>query len=351
VFLIDGEFAIVYLNESAETLIQTSLNRAWGLSLTQFIREGKDFPENSTFLAACKKSMDENLRLWLRDVEISMPSVMQSKHVDCRIFPLEIDTTAGIVLEIQPYDSERTKPVDVDEMGIHQTVIRGLAHEIRNPLGGMRGAAQLLSGELMEIIADGQQNQELTQYTDIIIREADRLSDLVGQMQASSPVYEKRSVNIHGILEQVRNLLESDGLYGTAISTDYDPSLPEITGDPDQLTQAFINILKNAIEAADSAIEGGLIIIRSRIDHRVLPANDRQQQVVRVDIIDNGAGIDKALLDHVFEPMVSSKHGGTGLGLSITSEIFRSHGGMVTVQSEPGYTVFSTYLKTSEVAG
>jgi two-component system nitrogen regulation sensor histidine kinase GlnL len=348
VFLLDAEFAIVYLNESAETLIQTSLNRAWGLSLTQFVREGKDFPENSTILAICNKSQDENLHLWLREVEISIPGAMQKKQVDCRIFPLKFDTTPGMVLEILPHDSERTKQVGDDEIRLNQAVIRGLAHEIRNPLGGMRGAAQLLSSELMEIMDDGQQIRELTQYTDIIIREADRLSDLVGQMQASGPMDEKRPVNIHSILEQVRNLLVSDGLSGTIISTDYDPSLPNIMGDPGQLTQAFINILKNAIEAADSAIEGGLVIIKSRIDHQVLPANDRQHQVVRVDIIDNGAGIDKALLDHVFEPMVSGKHGGTGLGLSITSEIFRSHGGLITVHSEPGNTVFSTYLKALE---
>ena len=341
----------MYLNESAETLIQTSLNRAWGLSLTQFIREGKGIPENSTFLEACKKSLDENLRVWLRDVEISIPNVLQSRHVDCRIFPLEIDASPGVVLEILPQDGERARQVGVEKMNANQTVVRGLAHEIRNPLGGMRGAAQLLSGELMEILSDEQQARELTQYTDIIIREADRLSDLVGQMQASSPIDEKQPLNIHSILEQVRNLLVSDGLEGVTISTDYDPSLPEITGDPAQLTQAFINILKNAIEAADSVVEDGLIVIKSRIDHQVLPGSDQQRQVVRVDIIDNGSGIAKALRDHVFEPMVSGKNGGTGLGLSITSEIVRNHGGLILVQSEPGFTVFSTYLKTSEFPG
>lgn len=358
VFLLDEKGIVLYLNESAQALIQASANCVQGLPLTDFVCQGSDCAANDGLLAACKKSLRENTRVWLHDIEIALPNVPQKRQVDCHIAGIDID--AGIdadrlIVEIMPHDGHIRHQVNT-----HQIVIRGLAHEIRNPLGGMRGAAQLLASELLTVAGSGSGDRVrvrgLTQYTDIIIREADRLSNLVGQMQASISVNKKQPLNIHSILEHVRQLIQSgmpedmidERAAEKTITTDYDPSLPHILGDSDQLIQAFINILGNAEAAVACRGKQGRIVLKSRIDHQILPSSDQQQQVVRVDVIDNGEGIDKTLLAHVFEPMVSGKSTGSGLGLSITEEIIHSHDGLITVQSEPGHTVFSVWLKIAE---
>lgn len=356
VFLLDEKGIVLYLNESAQALIQASANCVQGLPLTDFVCQGSDSAANDGLLAACKKSLRENTRVWLHDIEIAFPQVPQKRQVDCHIAGIDIDADIDadrLIVEIMPHDGH-IRHSNMGQVNTHQIVIRGLAHEIRNPLGGMRGAAQLLASELT-VAGAGASNRGrgLTQYTDIIIREADRLSNLVGQMQASISVNKKQSLNIHSIPEHVRQLIQSgmpeDAIEERAdektITTDYDPSLPHILADPDQLIQAFINILCNAEAAVACQGKHGCIVLKSRIDHQILPASDQQQQVVRVDVIDNGEGIDKTLLEHVFEPMVSGKSTGTGLGLSITEEIIRSHDGLITVQSEPGHTVFSVWLK------
>ncbi len=350
VFVLDEHCRILYLNESAQALIQASSNRVRNLPLTDFVSQGDCFVKDDAsdgLVVACKKSLQKNIRVWLHDVEITLLNVPNGKQVDCHISPINgIDMDGRLVVEIMLHDAGHIHH-SMGRFNAHQTVIRGLAHEIRNPLGGMRGAAQLLANELLGEASAGKQGQGLTQYTDIIIRESDRLSNLVGQMQASISGRKKLPLNVHSVLEHVRQLTQSVGLSAT-ISTDYDPSLPPVLGDSDQLIQAFINILGNAKAAVDCRGRHGCIVLKSRIDQQILPVSDQQQQVVRVDVIDNGEGIDKALLAHVFEPMVSGKSSGTGLGLSITEQIIHSHDGLITAHSKPGRTVFSIWLKIAE---
>ena len=344
VFLLAKNGTILYLNESAEVLIQVSSNRAHNLPLADFVSVGGDGANQDGLLLACEKSLQENTRIWLHDVEIAMPNGLPNQRVDCRVSPIDIDADTMLLLEMMPHDAGHIQSPSMGYFNANQTVIRGLAHEIRNPLGGMRGAAQLLADELR--YKSG--HQQFMQYTDIIIREADRLSDLVAQMQAPVSRRKKQSLNVHSVLEHVRHLTQSVGLSGTTISTDYDPSLPPIWGDSDQLIQAFINILSNAKAAVDGRGKRGCIVLKSRIDDQIMPTCEQQRQVVKVDVIDNGEGIDAVLLEHVFEPMVTGKPTGTGLGLSITAEIIRSHGGLITAQSKPGQTVFSVWLNIAE---
>ncbi|MBN2700917.1 MAG: PAS domain-containing sensor histidine kinase, partial [Methylothermaceae bacterium] len=214
---------------------------------------------------------------------------------------------------------------------VHQ-LLRGLAHEIKTPLGGLRGAAQLLATELTD--------PALSEYTDVIIAEADRLKALIDRLLAPNQPPRMIELNIHQILERVSQVLAAE--YPTlAFRRDYDPSLPPIHGDPDQLIQAFLNIARNAAQA----LEGdGEITLRTRIKRRVTIRQQHHRQAVRIDIIDAGPGIAPELLDQIFYPMITSRPDGTGLGLSIAQTLVTRHGGMIECQSQPGRTCFSIYL-------
>jgi two-component system nitrogen regulation sensor histidine kinase GlnL len=217
----------------------------------------------------------------------------------------------------------------------NRAVIRGLAHEIKNPLGGVRGAAQLLARELP--------NEELAEYTRIIIREADRLRDLVDRLLGPNRQLDLRPLNIHEILEHVRNLIAAESDNRVTIARDYDPSLPEIPCDRAQLIQAVLNIMRNALQAAKDPGECE-IILRSRSQRQFTVGAQVHRLMCRVDIIDNGPGIPAALQSSVFAPMVTGRAGGTGLGLSIAQSIIHLHGGVLECESRPGETRFTFYL-------
>jgi two-component system nitrogen regulation sensor histidine kinase GlnL len=337
VFVLDDRCRVDYLNESAESLVDESLTRLRGQEIGEILElayanEAETCSKNS-IRDTCLKPISDGLEIRLHDVEIIFYSTRRSYRLDCFVHCCEFSGWGGVVLEVAGH-GKRNLIADSARPAPGHNVVRGLAHEIRNPLGGIRGAAQLLRNEVRE--------QELAQYTDLIIDEADRLARLVGKMQASTVVRQKQALNIHTVIEHVRALVESESNKGTVIQTDYDPSLPDVCGDSDQLTQAFLNIALNALEAADGG--GGTVVLRSRIDRRGLPESGFQQ-VIRVDIEDDGPGVDEELADRVFDPMVSGKPQGTGLGLSITAEIVRNHGGLIVMDSVPGKTVFSVYLR------
>jgi two-component system nitrogen regulation sensor histidine kinase GlnL len=214
-----------------------------------------------------------------------------------------------------------------------QRLIQGMAHEIKNPLGGIRGAAQLLAGNL--------QSREDKDFINIIVHETDRLTDLVDRMSGYIKDKKLLPINIHRILEHVYGLLNSDKPQSVKVKRDYDPSLPKITGSQSSLTQAFINLGLNALQAID---ENGVITIRSRLVFGTIIDHKQYKQTVRVDIQDNGTGIDNAITNTIFEPLVSSKESGTGLGLSISREIITAHDGKIEFSSMPGLTVFSVFL-------
>ena len=214
-----------------------------------------------------------------------------------------------------------------------QALIKGLAHEIKNPLGGLRGAAQLLERELPD--------PALREYTRIIIDEADRLQALMNRMIGPSRMPTRARVNIHNVLEHVRGLVLAEYPSGPLVLRDYDPSIPELTADQDRLIQAFLNIARNA--AAATGVDGQLEL-RTRVLRQFTIGSRRHRLVLLTEISDNGPGIPEEIKDRIFFPMVSGHPSGTGLGLAIAQELINQHGGLIEYESRPGNTRFYVYL-------
>ena len=212
-----------------------------------------------------------------------------------------------------------------------QSLIRGLAHEVKNPLGGLRGAAQLLESELPD--------PGLREYTRIIIEEADRLQALMDRMLGPNRPRRRERVNIHQVLERVRTLVEAET--GLAVATDYDPSLPPVCGDLDRLIQALLNIARNGARAAGP---DGHLIFATRAQRQFTIGDHHHRLVLRVEIRDDGPGIPPELQERIFLPMVTGEQGGTGLGLTIAQTLVNQHDGLIECQSEPGDTRFHVYL-------
>jgi two-component system nitrogen regulation sensor histidine kinase GlnL len=221
----------------------------------------------------------------------------------------------------------------VAQQNAARMLLRGLAHEIKNPLGGLRGAAQLLEGEL--------DDEELREYTKIIMEESDRLQSLVDRMLAPNKPPRKSRLNIHRILERVRQLVQVEAPPGVLLERDYDPSLPLVDGDSDQLIQAILNIVRNAAQAVGKT---GRIVIRTRIHRQVTVGYRCSRRAVKIDVVDDGPGISPELMGQMFYPMVTGRADGTGLGLSIAQSLIHQHGGFIECSSEPGNTVFSIFL-------
>jgi len=216
-------------------------------------------------------------------------------------------------------------------------LVRGLAHEVKNPLGGLRGAAQLLEREL--------ESADLKEFTDIIIGEADRLQQLVDDMLGPNQLPRRAKVNIHQVLERVRNLVEIEFGNQTRFVRDYDPSIPEITADKDRLIQAVLNVVRNAVQAIN---EAGRVIIKTRTLRKFTLGNHCFRLVLKIEIRDNGPGIPEDIADQIFYPMVTSKVTGSGLGLAITQTIVGQHDGLIECVSEPGDTTFTILLPFSD---
>lgn len=215
-------------------------------------------------------------------------------------------------------------------------LIRGLAHEIKNPLGGLRGAAQLLEGELA--------NPEHREYTQVIIREADRLQNLVNRLLGPNRPPDKCALNIHEVVEHVRQLVTAELPPHLHILRDYDPSIPSVHGDREQLIQVLLNIVRNGMQALQSRDGRGFITLRTRTQRQVTIGAVRHRLAIRIDIEDDGPGVPAEMIDRIFYPMVTSRPEGSGLGLPIAHYLVRRHDGMIECRSQPGETVFSIYL-------
>jgi two-component system nitrogen regulation sensor histidine kinase GlnL len=242
----------------------------------------------------------------------------------------------GVLIELYRVDALLNLARDrnrEDQYDASRDVVRGLAHEIKNPLGGLRGAAQLLERELTD--------RSSRQYTRIIIHEADRLRNLVDRMMGSYNPIKHSAVNVHEILQHVRKLILVEVQGTLSIRQDYDPSLPELRGDRDQLIQAVLNITRNAVDATEN---NGEITFRTRIERSAYTKLQGQRCVIKVDIEDNGPGIPEHMHERIFYPMVSGRAEGSGLGLSIAQDIANKHQGSIQLQSEPGCTCFSLLL-------
>ena len=329
ILVLDEDLNVVYINQSGEMLFGQSEQRVLGEPVTQLLR-GDDFHDQLQVALHQRdpQSIRENV------IELSSGDQIT---IDCVVTPLWAPAWKNqLLLEIQRVD--RQLRIVREEQMIHQQqaireLVRGIAHEIKNPLGGLRGAAQLLESEL--------DNAELKEYTQIIISEADRLKNLVNGLLGPRSLPRPETVNIHEVLEHVRQLVSTDMSIGIHIVRDYDPSIPEFQGDRDQLVQVVLNIVSNAVRAL---CKQGIIQLRTRIMRQFTIHQIRYRHVLILDICDNGPGVPSHLRDKLFLPMVSGHAEGSGLGLSIAQSLVRRHNGLIQCESVPGYTCFSILI-------
>jgi two-component system nitrogen regulation sensor histidine kinase GlnL len=337
VLVLDGELRLLSLNPAAEALLDVSAKQVRGVKLRQLL------PAAEIFETALLRVVDSGHPLTERDMQLALTGAPPIA-VDCVITPVgEHALPGGLLVEL--LDLDRHKQISREEQLMSQNesaraLVRGLAHEIRNPLGGLRGAAQLLERELG--------TEELKEYTRIIVHEADRLQALVDRLLGPRMLPSKRLINIHEVTERVRALIQAEAPGGIVVDRDYDPSIPELYADPELLIQATLNVAQNAVQAVADA---GHILLRTRVHRQYTIGQRRHRLVARIDICDNGAGIREDLKDLIFYPMVTGRNDGTGLGLSIAQSLVNQHAGLIECHSEPGNTTFSILLPLVNVPG
>ncbi|MDH5764587.1 MAG: nitrogen regulation protein NR(II) [Gammaproteobacteria bacterium] len=330
VILLNDDLNIQFINPACENLFQISFKRAYHKNLDDI------FYINDQFNLRLKHSLETEHPF--AEHEITIDSLFSGKlTVNYTVTPLlHTGSKSYLLIEFTHLDRHlritREEKL-INEQNATKNLIRGMAHEIKNPLGGLRGAAQLLERELPD--------KNLKEYTQIIIGEADRLQNLVDRMLGPKIVPQKQDINIHQVLEHVRQLVLAECSEGIHFNLDYDPSLPYFSADPDLLIQAVLNITRNAIAALDN---NGEITFKTRPVRHFTIGHKHHRLVLQIDIMDNGHGIDDELIEQIFYPMVTGRADGTGLGLSIAQSLINQHDGLIECISQPGNTIFTIYL-------
>ena len=337
VLLVDSHLRVVFANSAVQQLLGKSERGLLDESVTQFLGEHLSGDLAHTLSTGQGFTRRET------------PILLEGKTlaVDLSATRLAEELNDHLVLELRWVDHlsrlRRETHLLAGEVGTRE-LARGLAHEIKNPLGGIRGAAQLLSREL-----DPQADSELL---DVIIDEVDRLSGLVDRLKGLESEQKNTSLNIHSVLERTRKLIESEHPQLIEVIRDYDPSIPELVGDPEQLMQAFLNLAKNAAQALlESDTPNPRLTICTRVVRQVVIAGQPHRLAIRVSLIDNGPGIPADLRETLFLPMVSGRAQGTGLGLAIAQQVVTRHQGLVEFDSEPGHTEFTITLPIRKMKG
>lgn len=332
VVLVDRALRVSYLNQSAEFLLATSVVRCRGEHVLSVIRNGDELE------AQLQEALETAQSFTKRQAALRIPATGQELSIDLTVTSVIIAEFQGLLIEMQPLDRLLRINREAAQLTVQQTtreLVRGLAHEIKNPLGGIRGAAQLLSREL--------KTPGLSDYTNVIIEEADRLRNLVDRMLGPNRMPDRSWVNVHRPIERVRTLLEVEYPGRARFERDYDPSIPEIFCADEQLVQALLNVARNAMQALEG-IPDAAITLSTRAGRQFTIGSERHRLVVRIEIIDNGPGIPPSLQDRLFYPMISGRPEGTGLGLSIAQSIVSQHGGLIECASRPGETRFTFLL-------
>lgn len=323
VLALDENRYVRYINPAAENLLALSAAQVIGLSLEAL------FFQPAQLIAALNYALDNNASF--TEHELSMQIAGKTLQVSATFTPIESRDVA-FMLEFQPMD-QKLKVVRDEHMLLQQQanreLVRNLAHEIKNPLGGIRGAAQLLEREL---------SPENREYTQVIIQESDRLQSLMDKLLTPHRLPQISALNIHEVLERVRSVTLAEIPKGLTIRRDYDISIPEIVGDREQLIQVVLNIVRNAVQAVHGT---GEIRLCTRIVRQVTLAMKRYPLAVQVQIIDNGPGIPEAIRDRIFFPLVSGREGGSGLGLTLAQTFVHQHHGTIEADSQPGRTCFT----------
>ena len=329
VLVIDSDLKPCFVNAAAEQLFAVGTHKMTEQSLTDHYHSlGVD-------AQLLRDAVRDSQGLTVNTVQL-ITLDGQSHTVDLTLVPLEQESNR-CVLELRQVDQQRRIHQQLSQDAQQQAaqfLVRNLAHEIKNPLGGLRGAAQLLARELNE--------PELKEFTSLIIEQADRLRNLVDRLLGPQRPTAHKMYNIHQVAQKVLKLVEMTQPENIQFKRDYDPSIPDIAMDPDQMQQAVLNIVQNAIQALEPL--GGEILIRTRTQHQVTIGTQRYKLVLELSIIDNGPGIPPELIDTLFYPMVTGREQGSGLGLSIAHNIARLHSGRSDCVSVPGHTEFTISL-------
>ncbi len=319
----------VFLNQAAEVLFDTSLSVLKGGVFSRLFTNGHlidELLEEACNYKFGQKSTELNLERHGRD----------SLHLHITAVVLE-GSLGALLMEFSQRDARDRLGREerfLDSAQANRELVRNLAHEIKNPLGGIRGAAQLLEYEL--------KLPSLKEYTQVIIKEADRLQSLVDRLLA--PHRQPRivsDVNIHEVLERVRSVLLAEFSQDLEFVRDYDASLPEFRGDKEQLIQTFLNLARNSAQAMQGK---GAITLKTRVTRQVTIAKIRYKLALDLHVVDNGPGIPEEIKDRIFFPLISGREGGSGLGLTLAQTFVHQHSGLINVESVPGHTDFRVLI-------
>jgi len=334
VVVLDDRHVVRYANQAAENLLGAGVR-----SLT-----GQRFPELFAESRALEATLVEALAThWsyrAQTVRYERPG-REPLPLSCLVAPIDVAGTP-LLAELRPIQEQLRQEREErlhDQQEATRELLRNLAHEIKNPLGGLRGSAQLLEREL--------DRPELREYTQVIIKEADRLQVLLDRLLTPRRTVRVAQVNIHEVLERVRSLVQAEFPNGISVLRNYDPSVPDLAGDIEQLIQAVLNVVRNAAQSLLSganAGRGGTIVLRTRAARQLTIARQRHKLALELQVIDDGPGVPEEISDRIFNPLVSGREGGSGIGLALVQTYVQNHGGVVEFDSRPGRTVFTLLL-------
>jgi two-component system nitrogen regulation sensor histidine kinase GlnL len=335
--MLDEDLNVTYANPAAETMFAHGRKHLIGAGIDRALPTGAPFVERLRTAVEAQAGFNEN------DLVVQFNG--EPIHVHCVVSPFEgayvapADAPPALVLELRELDQqlkiERESRIQAQQEA-NRELIRNLAHEIKNPLGGIRGAAQLLESELGE---------EQREFTQVIVKETDRLQDLMNRLLTPSRLPRVEKLNIHEVAERVRTLLLAEFPGGLAVRRDYDTSLPDLIGDKEQLIQAILNVARNAAQALEGR---GEIRLETRIARQVTIARNRYRHAIAISVEDDGPGVPPDLGERIFNPLVSGREGGTGLGLPLAQSYVSQHQGLIEFDSVPGRTRFTILLPVRE---
>ncbi|MBT4836046.1 MAG: nitrogen regulation protein NR(II) [Methylococcales bacterium] len=335
ILFFNSDLLLTYVNPAAEMLFELSSKKMLQMTAKDIFHCPGEVIDVTLI-----KSLESGQPFIEREMSLPLPDKRIIK-VDCSVTPLnEPNIETNILVELRAID--RQIRISHEEQLISQhhatrALIRGMAHEIKNPLGGIRGAAQLLEEEL--------NSDDLKEYTQVITREADRLKTLLNRMLGPNKLPKQQSINIHQVLERVRMLVKAEMPKNILFHRDYDPSLPDTQADEDLLIQAVLNIVRNAAQAIG---QKGNITLKTSIQRQFTLANHKYKLISKIEIINDGPKIPDYILKNIFYPMISGRAEGTGLGLSISQSIINQHDGLIECLSEDNKTTFIILLPLKE---
>lgn len=330
VFLLDQRLHVDYLNSAAQTLLGLGPNQALGRSFIDLARGAE------TLTPLFERARRSGEGVVQRELAWPAPGGVD-RILDCAVTQVKLgEDSSRLLVEIEDITQHRRLTREnalLAQLGGSRLMVRQLAHEIKNPLGGLRGAAQLLERELLD--------PALREYTRVIISEADRLTNLLDSMLGPGRPPAKQLINVHELLERVYHLLRSEAPDGVTVERDYDPSLPPLTVDPNHIIQAMLNLGRNAIQALSGGkVQSPRLILRTRAATNSSVGAHRHRLAATIQFEDNGPGVLQEIRDTIFYPLVSGRADGTGLGLGIAQDLVSRHGGLIEFDSAPGRTIF-----------